>query len=95
MKPVLPAILMAPLLAAACAPAPTTTVVVPVVTTGDTCGAARYQSLVGQTGPALVLPGDAVYRVYKTGDPITMDMQPARLNFETDARGKLLRVTCG
>lgn len=95
MKPILPAILMAPLLATACAPPPTTTVIVPVVTTGDTCGAARYQSLIGQTGPSLMLPGDAVYRVYKKGDPITMDMQPARLNFETDARGKLLRVTCG
>lgn len=95
MKLVLPAMLMAPLLMSACAQ-PTNTVIVPVVTTpADTCGAARYQSLVGQTGPALMLPGDALYRVYKTGDPVTADFNAARLNFETDKRGKLLRVTCG
>lgn len=95
MKPVLPAMLMAPLLLAACAQ-PTKTVVVPVITTpGDTCGAARYKSLVGQTGPALMLPADAVYRISKPGDMVTADLNPARLNFETDARGKLLRVSCG
>ena len=95
MKPILSAVLAAPLLMAACTQ-PSTTVVVPVVTTpGDTCGAARYQTLIGQTGPALMLPGDAVYRVFKTGDPVTSDFNAARLNFETDKRGKLLHVTCG
>ncbi|MTH33774.1 hypothetical protein GL279_04105 [Paracoccus limosus] len=95
MKPVLPAILLAPLLLVACAPTPPSPVVVVELPAGDSCGASRYQSLIGQTGPALMLPGDAVYRVFKTGDPVTSDFNAARLNFETDKRGKLLHVTCG
>ena len=32
---------------------------------------------------------------YRTGDPVTMDFAPKRLNFEYDRSGKLIRVTCG
>ena len=31
----------------------------------------------------------------RTGDPVTMDFAPKRLNFEYDRSGKLIRVTCG
>ena len=35
------------------------------------------------------------YRTYRTGDPVTMDFAPKRLNFEYDRSGKLIRVSCG
>ncbi|HEY8964271.1 MAG TPA: I78 family peptidase inhibitor [Alphaproteobacteria bacterium] len=34
-------------------------------------------------------------RVYKAGDPVTMDYNANRTNIETDADGKILAVKCG
>ena len=77
----------------ACAPAPNTTIVVepPVQMT---CLADQYQMYVGQKSPAITLPAGTEYRDFRKGDPVTKDMNPARLNFEYDRTGKLLSVKC-
>ena len=63
---------------------------------GGTCPAPAIQSLVGQ--PAAVAVG-YVYagpkRIYHTGDPITMDFRPRRLNFEINAINRIARIRCG
>ncbi|HWL56706.1 MAG TPA: I78 family peptidase inhibitor [Paracoccus sp. (in: a-proteobacteria)] len=61
----------------------------------DTCGANRFQDLIGQTAPTITVPANAPYRSYRTGDPVTMDFNMKRLNFEHDKSGKLVRVSCG
>lgn len=79
---------------AACAPPPSTTVVIePPVQTA--CLAADYQQYVGQKSPAISLPAGTEYRHYRTGDALTEDANPARLNFEYDRTGKLVKVSCG
>ena len=78
---------------AACAPPPSTTVIVPPAATE--CLASDYQQYVGQQSPAITLPPGTVYRHYRTGDAVTADANPARLNFEYDRRGRLVSVTCG
>lgn len=79
---------------AACAPPPsTTTVIVPPASTE--CTAANYQSYIGQQSPAITLPAGTEFRHYRTGDAMTMDANPARLNFEYDRSGRLVSVTCG
>ena len=62
---------------------------------GDTCNAAAYQSFVGQRSPAITVPAGTVIRHYRTGDPVTMDLNAARINFEYDRSGRLVSVTCG
>ena len=74
-------------------PPATTTVVVPPGATE--CLAAEYQQYVGQTSPAITLPTGTNYRHYRTGDPVTKDLDPTRLNFEYDRSGRLVSVTCG
>lgn len=61
----------------------------------DACNSAAYQQFVGQRSPAITLPSDAVYRHYRSGDPVTMDLVAERLNFEYDRTGTLIRVSCG
>jgi len=79
---------------AACAPPPsTTTVIVPPASTA--CIASDYQQYVGQQSPAIALPAGTEYRHYRTGDPVTKDLNPTRLNFEYDRSGRLVSVTCG
>lgn len=92
MKPILPVAMLIPLLAAGCVPEPAPE---PTPPAEDSCGAARYLGLVGQSGVTISIPADQAYRSYKTGDPVTMDFNPNRLNFEHDKTGKLVRVTCG
>lgn len=75
------------------APPPSTTVVVPPATTQ--CLASQYQQYVGQQSPAITLPAGTEYRHYRTGDPVTKDLNPTRLNFEYDRGGRLVSVTCG
>ena len=78
----------------ACAPPlSTTTVVVPAASTQ--CIADQYQQYVGQQSPAISLPAGTEYRHYRTGDPVTKDLNPTRLNFEYDRGGRLVSVTCG
>lgn len=100
------ALLSATLVLAACE-TPTTDVVIddPVLTdqgvvdgapdAADSCGAARYAALVGQTLPQITVPAGTVHRSLRENDPMTLDLQPERINFLYDRSGKLLRVTCG
>lgn len=92
--PVIIAVLGGTAALAACAPPGTTTTII-VPETPTECRAADYQQYVGQQSPALTLPAGTEFRHYRTGDAVTMDMNPARLNFEYDRTGKLVSVTCG
>ena len=79
---------------AACAPAPSTTVVVtPPVRTA--CIADQFQQFVGQRSPAITVPAGTEVRHYRTGDPVTMDNVASRVNFEYDRSGTLVKVSCG
>lgn len=60
-----------------------------------TCTAEDYQQYVGQRSPQISLPAGTNFRAYRTGDPVTMDFSPARLNFEYDRSGVLIKVSCG
>ncbi|WP_323717482.1 I78 family peptidase inhibitor [Paracoccus aminovorans] len=93
MKPILPVLMLVPLLAAGCVPEPEPET--PPVMGEDSCGASRYLPLIGQSGVTISVPANVPYRSYKTGDPVTMDFSPSRLNFEHDKTGKLIRVSCG
>ena len=88
---------------AACAPPPGPTPVEPYPpNTGgppaaDQCGAAAHQWLVGRSH-AEVPPAapSRNRRVYATGDALTMDYSPQRLNIEYDGRThRIVRVWCG
>lgn len=63
--------------------------------TVDACNSAAYQQYVGERSPTIAVPAGTMYRHYRTGDPVTMDLQPARLNFEYDRSGTLIKVSCG
>ncbi|MDS9468284.1 I78 family peptidase inhibitor [Paracoccus sp. MBLB3053] len=92
-----PYVLLLPLLAAACVPdAPDPDPVEPPPRLADdTCGANTYLPLIGQTSPNITVPANTPYRTYRTGDPVTMDYNMKRLNFEHDKSGRLVRVSCG
>nr|WP_246185030.1 I78 family peptidase inhibitor [Paracoccus aestuariivivens] len=85
------------MLLAACVPDPSESdqVAPPPRLADDTCGANNYVPLIGQTAPVISVPANAAYRKYTTGDPVTMDYNSKRLNFEHDKSGKLVRVSCG
>lgn len=90
--------LSAPLVLAACAAQPTAEVVTDrdkFFDGSDACNSAAYQQYVGQKSPQISLPAGTTMRDYRTGDPVTMDMQPERINFEYDRSGTLVRVSCG
>lgn len=78
---------------AACTPPSTTTVIVPPA--ASECVAADYQQYIGQQSPAITLPAGTEFRHYRTGEALTADANPARLNFEYDRSGRLVSVTCG
>ena len=84
-------------LLAACVPQPEEPVVnIPVAPAEDSCGAVPLQDLVGQD--RAVLSGmrfAQVLRVYEEGQPVTMDLNPERLNIQYSKRGKIQSVTCG
>lgn len=61
----------------------------------DECRSADYQSFVGSNVAAITLPADLPHRIYKEGDPITMDYRADRLNIVTDADGVIIEVKCG
>lgn len=62
---------------------------------GDTCGQSRYAHLVGQVRPQISVPAGTAYRQYRTGDPVTADFSPDRINFEFDRSARLIAVKCG
>jgi len=63
----------------------------------DDCGAASLQDLVGQNAGALAAMtfDAAATRFFTTGDALTMDFSPSRLNVESGLDGTILRVFCG
>ena len=92
---------MSAALLGACAPPPRPPVTVPppdgAPAAPNQCGAAAHQWLVGR-GRAEVpqRPPGRGWRVYATGDMLTMDYSPQRLNIEYDPRTqRVVRVYCG
>lgn len=63
----------------------------------DACGAAERQGWVGRPRAELPSPpAGANWRIYETGQPVTQDLRPDRLNIEIDpARQTVVRVSCG
>jgi hypothetical protein len=62
----------------------------------DTCGAAGFRGLVGQSGQiARMLELDQPVRVIPPGTAVTMDFRPERINFELDEDGRIAVVRCG
>ena len=65
------------------------------------CEPSRAQFAVGRNaGPRVVnqaqrRSGAATVRVIGPNDAVTMDFRPDRLNLETNARGRIVRVRCG
>ncbi len=63
----------------------------------DSCGASRYQNLIGKPRSEIPIPTDpAKQRVACMTCPVTMDFNPDRLNFFFDAgTGIIKKVSCG
>ena len=68
----------------------------PLTENTDACGAKALQNLLGKPASALeTIKFAAETRVIRPNDAVTMDYNPQRLNIETDARGVIVRMTCG
>ena len=68
-----------------------------VLQPGDACGAAEQESLVGRSRSELpAAPAGANWRIFETGQPVTQDLRPDRLNIEIapDAQ-TVVRLSCG
>ena len=63
----------------------------------EACGAAERQSWIGRPRAELPAPpAGADWRIYETGQPVTQDLRPDRLNIEIDpGRQAVVRVSCG
>jgi hypothetical protein len=63
----------------------------------DACGAAERQDWVGRARSSLPsAPAGAVWRIYETGQPVTMDFNAARLNIEINPDTQnVVRLSCG
>ncbi|MFN3953764.1 MAG: I78 family peptidase inhibitor [Pararhodobacter sp.] len=61
----------------------------------DACGAARLQHLIGEPVPGGFAVAGPV-RIYASGDPVTLDYNPRRLNIETNRAGaRIVAISCG
>lgn len=63
----------------------------------DACGAAERQGWIGRARPDLPsAPAGAVWRIHETGQPVTQDFRPERLNIEIDPDSQtVVRLSCG
>lgn len=63
----------------------------------DACGAADRQDWIGRARSDLPEPpAGALWRVYETGQPVTQDLRPERLNIEIDPDSQtVVRLSCG
>ena len=63
----------------------------------DTCGAAERQDWIGRARSDLPsAPAGALWRIYETGQPVTQDLRPNRLNIEIDPDSQaVVRLSCG
>ncbi|MBW6525659.1 hypothetical protein KZ813_02265 [Sphingomonas sp. RHCKR7] len=87
-----------------CAPKVAAPAAGPPVATGETpgtrCDAGAASALVGRAADPSVaeaqrLSGARAVRRYRTGDALTMDYRADRLDVETDARGVIVKLSCG
>ena len=67
---------------------------------GTRCDASAAAALVGRTADVATaeaqrLSGARTSRRYAIGDALTMDYRADRLNVETDARGMIVKLSCG
>ena len=61
----------------------------------DACGAAEHQDWIGRARSDLP-PPEANWRIYETGQPVTQDLRPDRLNIEIDPDNQtVVRIRCG
>lgn len=63
----------------------------------DACGAAERQNWIGRARSDLPpAPAGANWRVFETGQAVTQDLRPDRLNIEIDPqRQTVVRLSCG
>lgn len=62
----------------------------------ETCGADRFQTLVGLTHDDLLqIEILGPVRVIRPDDAVTMDFLPSRLNIVLDGEDTVVRVVCG
>ena len=63
----------------------------------DACGAAERQDWIGRARSDLPsAPAGADWRVFETGQPVTQDLRPNRLNIEIDPDSQsVIRLSCG
>jgi hypothetical protein len=63
----------------------------------DACGAAERQDWIGRArGDLPAAPAGADWRIYETGQPVTQDLRPDRLNIEIDPGSQsVIRLSCG
>lgn len=67
----------------------------------DECGAGKLADLIGKSATSAVrariaaTAGAGRVRIYTTGDALTMDYSPQRLNVELDKAGRIARMSCG
>lgn len=86
------ALIVALPLAACVAPGPA----FPPVGVADACRASEHRDLLGQSRDRVEGRRFAgAVRVLGPTDAATMDLQPARINFDTDDRGTIIGVRCG
>ncbi|MCC5999434.1 MAG: hypothetical protein JJU19_01030 [Pararhodobacter sp.] len=63
--------------------------------TADTCGAARFRHLIGTAVPD-PFPFSGPLRLFRSGDMLTMDHRPERMNVELDRNSDtILAIYCG
>lgn len=69
----------------------------PAAAATDACAAAERQNWIGRARADLpAAPAGASWRVFDTGQPITHDLRPERLNIEIDPDSRtVVRLTCG
>lgn len=63
----------------------------------DDCGAAERQDWIGRARSDLPSPpAGANWRIFETGQPVTQDLRPDRLNIEIDPDSQtVVRLSCG
>lgn len=63
----------------------------------DDCGAAERQDWIGRARSDLPSPpAGANWRIFETGQPVTQDLRPDRLNIEIDPDSQTVdRLSCG
>lgn len=73
----------------------------PASNAADECGAQTLQNYLGMVAAGPVgarlreAAGDKRIRFIGPDDAVTMDYRPDRLNVETNATGKIVRIRCG